>query len=81
MVRMQIYLPEALYADLKKWGRMQSVPMSEIIRDGLKKVLYQDSGKTILAFDPLKDFVGRVKSRQKTDAVSEIQAHYKKNPR
>lgn len=29
---------------------------------------------------PLKDFVGSFETRQKTDSVSEIQSHYKKNP-
>lgn len=80
MVRMQIYIPESLHADLKKRCRIESIPMSEIIRGGLRKILYHDDENPSQKFDPLRDFVGHCRSRRKTDAVSEIRSHYKRNP-
>lgn len=74
---MQIYLPERLFSDLKRSAKIQDTSMSEIIRTGLQKVLYQKKSKET-RFDPMRDFVGRCTSRDKTDSIQEVHSLYKK---
>lgn len=74
MQRMQVYLPEDLFIDLKTRAAVEDVAMSELIRKGLKKVLLRPIKKT----DPMKVFVGRYQAKIKTNAVQVINGYYQK---
>ena len=75
MNRMQIYIPDDMYQDLKTTARNSQIPMSHIVRRGLKKVLYP---KQTVQKTKLNQFVGRYRGPVKTDAVNDIQALYTK---
>lgn len=77
MRRMQIYLPEDMFLSLKQMAKIEDIPMVEIIRKSLQKVLPRKKTKK-KGFDPFKDFVGQGPAGKKTDAVKEIQAFYQK---
>lgn len=46
MIRMQVYIPDQLFTELKHYSRAQRVAMSEVIRKGLKEVLPSFKNKT-----------------------------------
>lgn len=72
MFRMQIYLPEELVTSLKAKAAVEDISMSELIRQGLRKILKIDESKA----DPFKIFVGQYKAKVKTNAVAEINKLY-----
>lgn len=74
MTRMQVYLPDEMFVDLKQVALLQNTNMSFLIRKGLKKVLYSEKD---FKFNPMRDFVGKGKAKRKTNAVSEIKDYYK----
>lgn len=74
MLRMQVYLPEETFVNLKTRAAVEDVSMSDLIRKGLEKVLFLDR-KSV---NPMKDFVGKLKSKKKTDSVKEVNNYYKK---
>lgn len=73
MLRMQVYLPEELFSNLKSRAAIEDISMSEIIRKCLEGLLFNKSAKT----DPMKEFVGKFKSKKKTNGVKEINNYYK----
>lgn len=72
MQRMQVYIPEELFSSLKQKATVEDVSMSELIRAGLKKILKVREKKV----DPMTEFVGQYKAKEKTDAVKEINRYY-----
>lgn len=74
MLRMQVYIPEDLFTDLKNKAAGEDTSMSEIVRKGLKKVLNIDDKRA----DPMRSFVGKCRIKAKTNAVEEINSHYKR---
>ena len=78
MQRMQVYIPEKLFINLKSRAAIEEVSMSDLVRKGLRVVLKHDETKKA---DPMKVFVGKGKAKEKTDAVKEIKRYYQKSPR
>lgn len=78
MTRLQIYLPEKMFFDLKRLASLRDKPMVALIREGLKAVLYAGPERSGKPFDPMRDFVGRAKTRPKTDAVAAVSEYYDK---
>jgi len=74
MTRMQVYLPKEMFVDLKQTALTKGVTMSNLIKDGLTKILYPDRDKS---FDPMTDFVGKGKTAKQTNAVKDIKNYYK----
>lgn len=74
MLRMQVYLPEDLVTALRTRAVIDDVSMSDLIRKGLDKILKPDNKIA----DPFKYFVGKYKSKRKTDGVKEIENYYQK---
>lgn len=74
MLRMQVYLPEETFINLKARAKIEDVSMSDLVRKGLKKVLSLDMESA----DPMKEFVGKFRQKKKTDGVKEINNYYKK---
>lgn len=74
MLRMQVYLPEDLFTSLKSRAVIEDVSMSVLIRKGLEKVLAIDGKKA----DPMKEFIGKCKVKEKINGVEEINKYYKK---
>ena len=74
MLRTQIYIPEELITYLKNAAEMEEISVSEFIRRSLNKTLKLDKKKS----DPMKVFVGKGKSKRKTNAVREINSYYQK---
>lgn len=69
---MQIYLPEDLVTALRTRAVVDDVSMSDLIRKSLSKIL-KSNNKTA---DPFKYFVGKYRSKRKTDSVKEIESYY-----
>ena len=78
MQRMQIYIPEKLFINLKSRAAIEEVSMSDLVRKGLRVVLKHDETRKA---DPMKVFVGQGRIKGKTDAVKEIKRYYQKSPR
>ncbi|PJC28654.1 hypothetical protein CO010_01020 [Candidatus Shapirobacteria bacterium CG_4_8_14_3_um_filter_39_11] len=74
MLRMQIYLPEKLIFGLKTRSIVENVSMSEVIRRCLEEKL--SVGKRV---DPMKEFVGKLHTKKKTNSVKLISDYYKGN--
>lgn len=74
MIRMQVYLPEELFIDLKTMALVEDITMSELVREGLRKTLKVDKKRA----DPMKIFVGKCKAKEKTNAVEEVNSYYRK---
>lgn len=72
---MQVYIPEALFMQLKKTAYLREKPMSDLIREGLKLILpkTKKAGKK----NPFEAFVGKCKLKEKTNAVDVINSIYK----
>ena len=74
MLRTQIYIPEELITYLKNAAETEQISVSEFIRRSLNKTLKLDKKKS----DPMKVFVGKGKSKRKTNAVKEINSYYQR---
>lgn len=74
MLRMQVYLPEDLFVTLKSRAAVEEISMSDLVRKGLNKILRMDN-KTA---EPFKYFVGKCRSKIKTDSTKEIKNYYRK---
>ena len=74
MLRMQVYLPEDLVTALRTRAVIDDVSMSDLVRKGLDKILKSDNKKA----DPFKYFVGKCRSKIKTDSTKEIDNYYRK---
>ena len=74
MTRMQVYIPDEMFSDLKRYSRINEVAMSEVVRKGLDKVLGAKK-PTKLKFG--EGFFGAYKGHIKTDAVNDIHNYYK----
>lgn len=75
MTRMQIYLPDEIYQELRTASKLNNRPMSEFVRKGLNHVL--SLGKKNKA-DPFKYFVGQSKSKIKPNALKGFDDYYEK---
>lgn len=73
MLRMQVYIPENLYDNLKRKASVEDVSMSELIRQGLQKILRTEKRFA----DPMKVFVGQAKTKKRTNALKDIEDYYK----
>lgn len=73
MLRMQIYIPENLYNNLKQTASVEDISMSEIIRKSLQKALNKEKRNV----DPMKVFVGQAKTKRRTNALKDIENYYK----
>lgn len=74
MLRMQVYLPEKLIFGLKTRSIIENVSMSEVVRKCLEEKL--SVGKRV---DPMKEFVGKLRTKKKTNSVNLIRDYYKGN--
>ncbi len=74
MVRTQIYLPEEVYEDLQLIARTQKVNLSQLIREGARKVI-KDKTKP-LKKDDWREFAGALKTGPK-DLSQRINDIYK----
>lgn len=73
MLRMQVYLPEDLVTALRTRAVVDDVSMSDLVRKGLDKILKSDNKKA----DPMKEFVGKLRTKKKTNSVKLIRDYYK----
>ncbi len=74
MTRMQVYLPDDVYAELRIAARLSKRPMSEFVRKGLGQVLkLTDKNRKN---DPFKFFVGKGKTMVKTNALEDFGRFY-----
>lgn len=76
--RMQVYIPEKLFVNLKNKAAIEDISMSALVRKGLRVVLNHDETRKA---DPMKVFVGQGKTKEETDAVREIKRYYQKSSR
>lgn len=72
MQRMQVYIPEKIFINLKSQALIREVSMSDLVREGLEKILKVSNQRA----DPMKEFVGQCKGKEKTNAVEEINKYY-----
>ncbi len=63
MIRTQIYLPEDIYEDLQLISRTHKVNLSQLIREGAKRVI-KDRTKSARG-DDWKEFAGALKTGPK----------------
>jgi len=74
MIRTQVYFPDDVYEDLRLISRTHKVNMSQLIREGAKKVI---KDRTKLAkSDDWKEFAGALKTGPK-DLSKRINDIYK----
>ena len=77
MTRMQVYLPDDIYEELKMASKVSKKPMSEFVRKGLSQVLVLgEKGKG----DPFRYFVGKGKTKKEANALKDIDDYYKHKP-
>jgi len=76
MTRMQVYLPDDIYEELRLVSRLTKKPMSEFVRKGLGKVLAPPKKKG----DPFKYFVGKGKTKKKSNALKDFDDYYMNKP-
>jgi predicted DNA-binding protein len=62
-IRMQIYLTEELYEQLKQKSRQSGQPMAEHIRESLGKYLAEPDTEGLTTADPIWNISGTVKSK------------------
>ncbi len=62
-IRMQIYLTEELYEQLKQKSRQSGQPMAEHIRESLGKYLAESDSEALTAADPIWNISGKAKSK------------------
>lgn len=74
MLRLQVYLPENLFLDLKSRAVIEETSMAEIIRRGLRKIINLEKSQA----DPLRVFVGKCRLKSKTNSVKTINDYYQK---
>ncbi|OGV97006.1 hypothetical protein A2W24_02695 [Microgenomates group bacterium RBG_16_45_19] len=74
MTRMQVYLPDEMFVELKRYARLKDIPMSHVIRKGLSWVLAEKGGKKIKFGE---GFFGAYKGPIKTNAVEDIDDYYR----
>lgn len=75
MTRMQIYLPDEIYQELRTASKLSNRPMSEFVRIGLNHILSLGDKKK---GDPFKYFVGQGRSKIKSDALKDFDDYYEK---
>lgn len=75
MTRMQVYLPDEVYEELRLASRLSRKPMSGFVRKGLDHVLGLTKNKKV---DRFKSFVGKGKTKVRTDAVNDVADYYRK---
>ncbi len=63
-IRMQIYLTEELYDQLKQKSKQSGRPMAEHVRESLDKYLAEPEIASIAEEDPIWNITGRVKSAE-----------------
>ena len=66
------YIPEELFVNLKSQALIQEVSISDLVRKSLERILKVGDKKA----DPIKEFVGQCKTKEKTNAVEEINKYY-----
>ena len=71
MIRTQVYFPDDMYHELKLLTVTGGEKFSDLIRQGVRKVLEEKKKRKKRAFDPWKDFVGIIKGGPK-DLSSKI---------
>jgi len=76
VTRRQVYLPDDIYEELRLVSRLTKRPMSEFVRTGLSKVLALPKKKA----DPFKYFVGKGKTKKKSNALKDFDDYYMNKP-